>query len=32
MVNSALNCPKLRSEECGDVSCSRMSRAMTPEM
>ena len=31
MVKSALYCPKLSSEECGDVSCSRMMRAMTPD-
>ena len=31
MVKSALNCEKLSSEECGDVSCSRMRSAMIPE-
>ena len=32
MVKRALNCAKLSSEECGEVSCSRMIRAITPEM
>ncbi len=32
MVNSALNCEKLSSEECGEASCSRMNIAMIPEM
>ena len=31
MVNSALYCEKLSSDECGVVSCSRMRRAMIPE-
>ena len=31
MVNSALNCAKLRSDECGEASWSRMNRAMIPE-
>ena len=32
MVNSALNCEKLSSDECGEDSCSRMRSAMIPEM
>jgi hypothetical protein len=32
MVNSALNCEKLSSDECGEDSCSRMIIAMIPEM
>ena len=31
MVNSALNCAKLSSDECGEVSWSRMKRAMIPD-
>ena len=30
MVNSSLYCPKVRSDEWGDVSWSRMKRAMMP--
>ncbi len=31
MVKSALNCEKLKSDECGEVSCSRMMSAMIPD-
>ena len=30
MVKSSLYCPKVSSEECGEVSWSRMSSAMIP--
>ena len=32
IVNSALNCEKLSSEECGEASWIRMNSAMIPEM
>ena len=32
MVNSALNCEKVRNDECGEASWIRMSSAMIPEM